>query len=111
VILAVAASSSTSAWDEPGTIAFLVIFGMAVVLYFVFRSLVKQLKKVNEAARREAQQAEEAQQAKAAGANGFPAPGGVQQAASAPPGDARGDRVADAAVTSPPSVNGQRRDS
>jgi hypothetical protein len=55
---AAAAAKSTSAWDEPGTLAFLVIFGMGVVLYFVFRSLARQLRKVNEAARLEALQAE-----------------------------------------------------
>jgi hypothetical protein len=54
IALAAASSQSTSAWDEPGTIAFLVVFGMGVVLYFVFRSLVKHLKKINDAARAEA---------------------------------------------------------
>lgn len=52
--LAVAVAKSTSAWDQPGTVAFLVVFGMAVILYFVFRSLAKHLRKVNEAARMEA---------------------------------------------------------
>lgn len=52
--LAAAAAKSTSAWDEPGTIAFLVIFGMGIVLYFVFRSLAKHLRKINEAARLDA---------------------------------------------------------
>jgi len=58
-VIALAASSS-SVFDQPGTIAFLVVFGMGVILYFVFRSLVKQLKKVNDAARAEAAQAEAA---------------------------------------------------
>jgi flagellar biosynthesis/type III secretory pathway M-ring protein FliF/YscJ len=52
------ASTSTSAWDQPGTLGFLVVFGMAVVLYFVFRSMARQLRKVREAARAEAEQAE-----------------------------------------------------
>ena len=52
--LAAAAAKSTSAWDEPGTLGFLVIFGMAIVLYFVFRSLTRHLRKINEAARLEA---------------------------------------------------------
>lgn len=56
--LAAAAAKSVSAWDQPGTLAFLVIFGMAVILFFVFRSMAKQLRKVNEAARLEASQAE-----------------------------------------------------
>ena len=53
-----AASSSTSAWDQPGTIAFLIVFGMCVVMYFVFRSMSRHLRKINEAARLEALQAE-----------------------------------------------------
>ena len=55
--LAAAAAKSVSAWDQPGTLAFLVIFGMAVILFFVFRSMAKQLRKVNEAARLEASEA------------------------------------------------------
>jgi hypothetical protein len=56
--LAAAAAKSVSAWDEPGTLAFLVIFGMGVILFFVFRSMARQLRKVNEAARLEASRAE-----------------------------------------------------
>ena len=56
--LAAAAAKSASAWDQPGTLAFLVIFGMGVVLYFVFRSLAKHLRKINEAARLEASETE-----------------------------------------------------
>jgi hypothetical protein len=56
--LAAAAAKSVSAWDEPGTLAFLVIFGMGAILFFVFRSMAKQLRKVNEAARLEASEAE-----------------------------------------------------
>jgi hypothetical protein len=52
----VAAGKSTSAWDEPGTLGFLVVFGMGVILYFVFRSLSRHLRKINEAARLEAAQ-------------------------------------------------------
>jgi hypothetical protein len=42
-----AASASSSA--EPGTLAFLVVFGMAVVLTVLFRSMSKHLRKVNSA--------------------------------------------------------------
>ena len=49
VTLLAAASGSAA----PGTLAFLVIFGMAVVLFFLFRSMSKHLRKVNAAARRE----------------------------------------------------------
>lgn len=58
--LAAAAAKSTSAWAQPGTLAFLVIFGMGVILFFVFRSMTKQLRKVNDAARAEAQSSERA---------------------------------------------------
>jgi hypothetical protein len=33
--------------DAPGTLGFLVIFGMCVVLFFVFRSMAKHLRKVS----------------------------------------------------------------
>jgi Sec-independent protein translocase protein TatA len=63
VIGLAAASTSTSAWDEPGTLGFLVVFGMGVVLYFVFRSMAKHLRKVRKEAWQEEQQAEHAQSA------------------------------------------------
>lgn len=46
---------------QPGTVAFLVVFGMAVVLYFVFRSMSKHLRKVNRMARDEAEAAARAE--------------------------------------------------
>lgn len=49
-----ASSGSSSLADQPGTLGFLVVFGMAVVLYFVFRSMAKHLRKVNTAAQHEA---------------------------------------------------------
>jgi hypothetical protein len=56
-----AAANSSSALSQPGTLGFIVVFGMGVILYFVFRSLTKHLRKINEAARVEAAQAEAAQ--------------------------------------------------
>jgi hypothetical protein len=53
--------------DQPGTVAFLVIFGMGVILFFVFRSMAKHLRKVQMAARAEA---EEAARARAAAGDG-----------------------------------------
>ena len=53
-----AAAKSANIWAQPGTLGFLVVFGMAIVLFFVFRSMVKHLRKVNEAARIEAEKAE-----------------------------------------------------
>jgi hypothetical protein len=44
VTLLAAASSNDVA---PGTLGFLVVFGMAVVLFFLFRSMSKHLRKVN----------------------------------------------------------------
>ena len=49
--------------DQPGTVAFLVIFGMGVILFFVFRSMAKHLRKINMAARAEAEEAAKSQAA------------------------------------------------
>jgi hypothetical protein len=59
--LGAAVAQSTSAWDQPGTLGFLVVFGMGVVLYFVFRSMSRHLRKINQVARAEAVQAESVQ--------------------------------------------------
>lgn len=59
----VLAASSPSVWAQPGTLGFLVVFGMGVVLFFVFRSMSKHLRKVREAAELEAEQAERAERA------------------------------------------------
>ena len=48
-ILAAASSNNVA----PGTLGFLVVFGMAVVLFFLFRSMSKHLRKVNAAARKD----------------------------------------------------------
>jgi hypothetical protein len=50
LLAAAAAAKSPSVWAEPGTLGFLVVFGLAVILYFVFRSMSKHLRKVREAA-------------------------------------------------------------
>ena len=54
-LLASSSAANPSLLAEPGTIAFLVVFGMAVLMYFVFRSMSKHLRKVNDAARAEAE--------------------------------------------------------
>ena len=41
----------------PGTLGFLVVFGMAIVLTLLFRSMSKHLRKVNRAAREDEQDA------------------------------------------------------
>jgi len=80
--LAAAAAKSVSAWDQPGTLGFLMVFGMAVILFFVFRSLAKHLRKINEAARLEAAQAEQGQadtaQASSDGPAGSPSVNGMR---------------------------------
>ncbi len=54
-------AASQSFLDQPGTVAFLVVFGMGVMLFFVFRSMSKHLRKINMAARAEAEAAARAQ--------------------------------------------------
>jgi hypothetical protein len=44
-VTTLAAASSNSV--APGTLGFLVVFGLAVVLFFLFRSMSKHLRKVN----------------------------------------------------------------
>jgi Na+-transporting methylmalonyl-CoA/oxaloacetate decarboxylase gamma subunit len=56
---------NTGLLAQPGTIGFLVVFGMGVILYFVFRSMSRHLRKVNDAARAE----DEAARATAAAAS------------------------------------------
>jgi hypothetical protein len=78
-----AASSNDVA---PGTLGFLVVFGMAVVLFFLFRSMSKHLRKVNAAARKD--QAEGSPESK-------PDDDNAGATAASPgardPGDRRGD--------------------
>ncbi|HSZ46185.1 MAG TPA: hypothetical protein VK823_12655 [Streptosporangiaceae bacterium] len=50
MIVLAASSSSTSVFDQPGTLGFLVVFGMAVVLTLLFRSMSKHLRKVRQQA-------------------------------------------------------------
>lgn len=71
--LVAAGASQAGLLAQPGTVAFLVVFGMAVLLYFVFRSMSRHLRKVNQLARDE----EDAQRALAAASDDAPghAPG------------------------------------
>jgi hypothetical protein len=69
--------------DQPGTVAFLVIFGMAVILFFVFRSMAKHLRKIQMAARAEAEAAAKAASGDGGGDDDVPAHGaGHAQAVS-----------------------------
>ena len=61
-VLAAHGATHTSLLAQPGTVAFLVVFGMAVILYFVFRSMAKHLRKVNQMARDEEEAAASAEE-------------------------------------------------
>jgi hypothetical protein len=73
LLAAAAAAKSPSVWAEPGTLGFLVVFGMAIIMYFVFRSMSKQLRKVREAAAAEQEQSGPGQQS-----GGGSPPGGLR---------------------------------
>jgi hypothetical protein len=120
-LAAAAAAKSPSAWDQPGTLGFLVVFGMGVILFFVFRSLARQLRKVNEAARLEALQSDADAQQSGAQQSGAQQSGaqrsGAQPAGTtlsgAPQADAEGSSpgrpLADSKVIGPPAPNGRAR--
>jgi hypothetical protein len=59
VLTHLAGSANTSLLAQPGTIAFLIVFGMGVLCFFLFRSMSKHLRKVNQQARDEAEAADE----------------------------------------------------
>jgi hypothetical protein len=82
------AASNASSNAAPGTLGFLVVFGMAVILFFVFRSMSKHLRRVNAAAR---------QEAAAAAKNGTTVSGGAK------------DSVADGASAGPQAGDLGRR--
>jgi hypothetical protein len=83
VLAAPVLAASTSAFDQPGTLGFLVVFGMGVILFFVFRSMAKHLRRVNTAARQEAAAA----RSDASGPDGTQ-PDGTVSASAAPDGTA-----------------------
>jgi hypothetical protein len=62
-------AAGPSAFDQPGTLGFLVVFGMGVILFFVFRSMAKHLRKVNTAARLEEETRQKAEAGAAASAS------------------------------------------
>lgn len=64
--LDLASKTSSTLLDQPGTLGFLVVFGMGVILYFVFRSMAKHLRKVNDMARAEEEAAAKAESGAAA---------------------------------------------
>jgi hypothetical protein len=47
--VSVVAAASTASQIEPGALGFLIVAGMGVALYFLFRSLNKQLHKITPA--------------------------------------------------------------
>jgi hypothetical protein len=52
--VSVLAGASTSAFDQPGTLGFLVVAGMCVILVFLFRSMTRHLRKVTGTAKAKA---------------------------------------------------------
>jgi Na+-transporting methylmalonyl-CoA/oxaloacetate decarboxylase gamma subunit len=85
-VLAAASSNDVA----PGTLGFLVVFGMAVVLFFLFRSMSKHLRRVNAAARKDERKDEDAgsPESKTDGDNA----GATAASSGAPgPGDRRSD--------------------
>ena len=50
MVLAASAASEAA----PGVLGFLVVAGMGLILYFLFRSMAKHLRRVNNAARQDA---------------------------------------------------------
>jgi hypothetical protein len=57
-LLAASGNGNTNLLAQPGTIAFVIVFGMGVVCFFLFQSMSRHLRKVNQAARDEAEAAE-----------------------------------------------------
>jgi Na+-transporting methylmalonyl-CoA/oxaloacetate decarboxylase gamma subunit len=47
------AKTAISNSAAPGVLGFIIVFGIAVALVFIFRSMSKHIRKVNEAARRD----------------------------------------------------------
>jgi cobalamin biosynthesis protein CobD/CbiB len=47
------ATTAVSNSAAPGVLGFIVVFGIAVALVFIFRSMSKHIRKVNDAARRD----------------------------------------------------------
>ncbi len=92
LLAASAAAKSPSLWAEPGTLGFLVVFGMAIIMYFVFRSMSRQLRKVREAAMAEQEQSGPGQDSA-----GGPPPGGLRPDSGdrQPTGSAPGSLVGD----------------
>jgi hypothetical protein len=56
-------ATSQNVLDQPGTVAFLVVFGMAIMMTLLFRSMSKHLRKVSDAARADAEMQARAAQA------------------------------------------------
>lgn len=81
--MSVLAAASTSALDQPGTLGFLVVAGMAIILVFLFRSMNRHLRKVSGVPKGSRRRA-----AAAAATSGLPAPADArdtgQALASAP---------------------------
>jgi hypothetical protein len=108
VTLLAAASSNDVA---PGTLGFLVVFGMAVVLFFLFRSMSKHLRKVNGVPPKgRAARSAEGRSAGPAGAEGRSAGAEGRSAGPAGPAGAEGRDVDAASARSGATGHGDRRE-
>lgn len=76
-----AAGQSAASSAAPGAIGFLVVAGMGLAIFFLFRSMTKHLRKVNLAAENAA--APPAKTGPSAGPDGAAAPGRVSTGAAA----------------------------
>ncbi|HEY2551836.1 MAG TPA: hypothetical protein VGI64_14795 [Streptosporangiaceae bacterium] len=73
-------ASSSSAFDQPGTLGFLVVAGIGVILVFLFRSMTKHLRKVSGTGRGGPSGQQEGP-ARAVGKAGHPVSPGAERAA------------------------------
>lgn len=84
-----AATQDNSVLAQPGTVAFLIVFGMGVVLFFVFRSMSKHLRKISDAARAEAAEAARAESVDDGGPDGSEPDGYLAGASTIDENDSR----------------------
>jgi len=80
------ASTSVNNSAAPGVLGFIVVFCLAVLLVFIFRSMSKHIRKVNDAARRE----EDARAAAASTGQDAPEPAGTSPDHPGRPGPTNG---------------------
>lgn len=73
-MIASSAPQNVSLLAQPGTVAFLVVFGMGVALFFLFRSMSRHLRQIRAKARREEEERFKRERAARAAAAGDAGP-------------------------------------